>query len=723
LSERSKLFQIISTAAAVIVAALVAILLMGIATSKANSELLRNRILIERLHETLSSLKDAETGQRGFLLTGDENYLKPYNQGVAQAQGQLKNLAYRARAGELSSDEVNQLTSLADQKLDELKQTIGLRRTQGLPAALAVVETARGKDLMDQIRVQVARMTALADSRLATAHERVEGFVEFTRIVIGLSTLVTIMVLVWAYRRISEESRARELAALDLLRQKELLAVTLASIGDAVIVTDVAGRITFLNEVAEQLTGWRAGEAHGRPCSEIFHIINEESRQAVESPVEKVLRLGTVTGLANHTLLIRKDGAELPIDDSGSPIREGSGATRGAVLVFRDFSEHKASEKRLVETNRALQNANQAKDRFLAILSHELRTPLTPVLATLTTWETNNELPPLLLPDVQMMRRNVELEAHLIDDLLDVNRIVKGKLTLNLELVDLHELVRAVVRMLQSEINAKQLNIALNFGAARYYVKGDSARLQQVLGNILNNAAKFTGHDGHIAITSGDDVHGRIVLTFKDDGIGMTPEVLSGLFKPFEQGVDISNRFGGLGLGMTIAKALVDMHAGVLTAQSEGPGCGSAFTISLPSIQASTIKLSPPGTGAAGGRRTPQDVAILLVEDHQDSAEVVSRLLRIKGYEVETCGTVAEAEKAMDARQFNLLLSDIGLPDGSGVDLIRRVRQRSTIPAIALTGFGMDSDIASYREAGFDAHLTKPINFQKLEMIINQFFQ
>jgi PAS domain S-box-containing protein len=220
-----------------------------------------------------------------------------------------------------------------------------------------------------------------------------------------------------------------------------------------VIVTDTEGRITFLNEVAAKLTGWSFTEVQNQPCAKVFNIINESTRAAVESPVDKVLRQGTIIGLANHTLLIRRDGSEVPIDDSGAPIKEADGTVRGVVLIFRDFSNHKAAQNRLIEANNALEAANHAKDQFLAALSHELRTPLTPVLATLTSWEASDELPGPFVADVQMLRRNIELEARLIDDLLDLNRIVKGKLSLNLELVDAHELVGSVVTMLRSEIN------------------------------------------------------------------------------------------------------------------------------------------------------------------------------------------------------------------------------------------------------------------------------
>jgi PAS domain S-box-containing protein len=721
-SQRSKLATIILTAAGVMVASLMTILIMGIATTKANRELLHNRIVIDQLQETLSSLKDAETGQRGYLLTGDERYLQPYNETIARIQRDLLSLASMANAGDLPERNVNEVTDLTAQKLNELKQTIALRHSQQAQSALAIVQSDFGKHVMDAIRSQIGQMTATEESSLASAHRKVDAFVISSRIIIGLSTLLNLIVLAWAYRRIKDESLARETALVELRNQKELVEVTLSSIGDAVIVTDNNARITFLNRIAEQLTGWMSAQALTEPCTKVFRIINETSRQLVESPVDKVLRLGTIMGLANHTLLVRKDGTEVPIDDSGSPIRDANGTTRGVVLVFRDFSQHKAAENKLIEANRALESASRAKDQFLAALSHELRTPLTPVLATLTTWEASDELPASFLADVQMLRRNVELEARLIDDLLDLNRIIKGKLTLNLELVDAHELVEAVVTMLRSEINAKQLHVSMKLDATRHYVKGDPARLQQVFGNILNNAVKFTDRSGHVAIASGDDSEGRINLIFKDDGIGMSPEILGRLFQPFEQGADVTNRYGGLGLGMAISKALVDIHAGVLTAASDGHGHGAAFTVTLPSIQASTMKL-PMMTGAAGAnRRNTEGVSILLVEDHEDSAEVMSRLLRSKGYLVEKCATVAEAEKFMRDRQFNLLLSDIGLPDGTGIDLIREVRRHSTVPAIALTGFGMDQDISRYKEAGFDAHLTKPVNFQKLEMIINQFF-
>jgi PAS domain S-box-containing protein len=723
MSQRSKLAMIVGTTGAVVLLSLAAIYFMGRAAIDTNHDLLRYHIVIGELQGVLSTLKDAETGQRGYLLTGRENYLQPYNEAGERIHQGLQQLDEMAREGALTQGDVAKLSQLASEKLNELQQTILLRRSQGLQAALAIVMTDFGKNKMDSFRTQIANMTEAQESALLRANQRAVKFVYYRNLVTGFSTLLNLVVLVWAYRRIRDESAGRERARLEIVRQKDLLDVTLASIGDAVIVTDLEGKITFLNAVAEKLTGWSSVDALNRPCATIFNIINESTRELVESPVEKVLRVGTIVGLANHTVLIRKDGSEIPIDDSGAPIKEPDGTVRGVGLIFRDFSEQKAAQTKLLETNDALEAANQAKDQFLAALSHELRTPLTPVLATLTSWEASDELPASLHGDIQMLRRNVDLEARLIDDLLDLNRIVKGKLSLNLELLDVHELVESVVSMLRSEINAKQLNLSIGLIATRHYVTGDSARLQQVFGNILKNATKFSERGGNISIASTNDLDGRVNITFQDDGVGMTHETLNRLFQPFEQGADIG-RYGGLGLGMAISKSLVDTHAGLISAESDGLGLGAKFCVTLPSIHASTVQQSQVESDKSS-KNTPKNVgriSILLVEDHEDTAEVIGRLLRDSGHSVETCGTVAEAIHLAKEGKFNLLLSDIGLPGGTGIDLVRHIRQNLTIPAIALTGFGMDQDVARYKEAGFDAHLTKPINFQRLEMIINQFF-
>jgi CheY-like chemotaxis protein/two-component sensor histidine kinase len=318
-----------------------------------------------------------------------------------------------------------------------------------------------------------------------------------------------------------------------------------------------------------------------------------------------------------------------------------------------------------------------------------------------------------------MLRRNIELEARLIDDLLDLTRIAKGRIQLNNETVDVHDLLRSVQGICQSDLNAKQIRATVRLDAKHHYVHADSARMQQVFWNILRNAAKFTAERGEVEIVTSDDPSGRVRVTIIDNGIGMSLETLDRLFRPFEQGDDdISKRYGGLGLGMAISKALLDVQDGTIEAQSEGPGTGARFTVTMPTVPA----LRPAPTTPTGGRAAPMQPAlrILLVEDHIDTARAMSRLLRSLGHDVQTAGTVAAAVESMDGDRFNLIISDIGLPDGTGIDFIRRVRQRSDVPAIALTGFGMEDDINKCREAGFTVHLTKPVNFQKLELVVQQ---
>ena len=328
----------------------------------------------------------------------------------------------------------------------------------------------------------------------------------------------------------------REKMRAEVADQKELLEVTLKSIGDGVLVTDAESRITFMNATAENLTGWTNRDAQGQPCGTVFNIINETTRLLVESPVDKVLRLGAVVGLANHTVLIRKDGTEIPIDDSGAPIRSPQGGIRGVVLVFRDFSEHKKAGEELRKAKEDAEAANIAKDNFLANLSHELRTPLTPVAATLSMWESDHLVPDRLLPDLEMMRRNVNLEARLIDDLLDLTRIVRGKLTLTPEVADINDLIHSVAGMYQSEIQAKRLSLKMTPRAERHYVFADPARLQQVFWNVLKNATKFTAEGGHIEVTIQKPDTSRVEVIVRDDGIGMSAGSAGEAFPAFRAG-------------------------------------------------------------------------------------------------------------------------------------------------------------------------------------------
>ena len=711
---------------AVVVASTVVTFWFGNRVLRAHAREQLRRTAIARLDRLESLMKDAETGQRGFIITGNDTYLEPFRAATERLPDELEQLTAMSRVG-ASDRELARVRQLIEEKLAELRTTIELRRTQGFEAAVRVIEAGTGKRAMDDLRGEVERLkqqqlTALeVDVRFSdiTTKARTAVFV--------VCGILNILVFAWAYRRIVEALSQRDLAlteaktrGLQLQQQKDLLAVTLNSIGDCVIVTDTDGRIDFMNPIAENVTGWKLAEARGRATSEVFHIINEHTRQPVEHPVEKVMKHGLVVGLANHTLLIRKDGTEVPIDDSGAPIRDGNGTFCGVVLVFRDFSERKQAERELRVAKDAAESANKAKDQFLAMLSHELRTPLTPVLATLNLWETSQEIPETLHPDLHMLRRSIEMEARIIDDLLDLTRIERGMLSFSPETTDVHSIIRILVALSQSEFENKNLKVQMLLKAARHHVHTDSARLQQVLWNILRNAIKFTDDGGSITVATSDDAENNIEIAITDTGIGMSEETMSKLFIPFEQANSSrSPRYGGLGLGMAISSALVQLLKGELRVESRGLGRGSTFTVRFPTIDSAPERWEP--DDRLGNPK--ETVRILLVEDHADTARALSRLLQNRGFQINNVGSVTAALDCVAKGEFDLLLCDLGLPDGTGMDVVQMMRTTRDTPAIALTGFGMQQDVDRARQAGFDAHLTKPVNLQKLESTIWELLQ
>jgi PAS domain S-box-containing protein len=674
---------------------------------------------ISLLDDTLSMLKDCETGQRGYLLTGDPDYLQPYNDARAPLGDDLNKVDDLVNRGLIAQTDATRLHSLARERLDSLQRSIDMRTAGDVNGAVDLLNSNQGKQIMDQLRSLVADMVQGERSSLRAARQRSDQVTRWRSWTYAGLCMGVLAILASAFGRIRREMSASDAAARETQRQRDLLAVTLASIGDAVIVTDGAGRITFLNGVAEKLTGWTMAEAAGQPHAAVFRILSEDTQTPAPDPVDGVLRDGVVVGPANHTLLVGRNGAQTPIDHIGAPIRETDGAIRGVILVFRDFSEHKQAETKLKAAYESLESAGKAKDRFIATLSHELRTPLTPVLATLANWESDPNLPDNLRGQAQMLRRNVELEARLIDDLLDLTRIAKGKVPIQLETIDVHQTLEGVVTMNGSEINTRRIQVSMLLGAANHYVMADVARLQQIFWNVLKNAVKFTPEGGRITITTANDIPGQLRIQFDDNGIGMSPETLQRIFRPFEQGtLDMPRRYAGLGLGMAIAKALTDAQSGTITAASNGLGRGSTFVIAFPTIAAPAPRA--PHTQSSPPTPAGRPLRILLVEDHADTASVLRRLLAGQGHIVATAASVAQALALIRAEPFDILLSDIGLPDGTGIDLIRQARPAFTAPAIALTGFGMEDDVARCYDAGFNVHLTKPVNFQKLVSVIRE---
>jgi HAMP domain-containing protein/signal transduction histidine kinase len=371
----------------------------------------------------------------------------------------------------------------------------------------------------------------------------------------------------------------------------------------------------------------------------------------------------------------------------------------------------------LQKTNLELEEkarSNLAKDQFLAMLSHELRTPLTPVLASALALESEPELPTEIYESLRMIRRNVELEARLIDDLLDLTRIDRGKVQLNFEVVDAHTLLQNALEICQPEIDRKHLTPSLNLGAQKVHMRADSARLQQIFWNLINNAVKFTPPNGQITITTTNDSAGKLRAEIADTGMGIEPEALPKIFDAFEQGG--RTQLGGLGLGLAISKTLVEAHKGTITAQSAGRNKGSMFTLVFPTCEKVEAQIAPTVSPRLPER---QPMRILLVEDHEDTNRSLTNLLRRRGYHVQSALNFQSAVNLGETEQFDVLISDLALPDGSGIDLMQKLSSKPLL-AIALTGFGMETDIRKSHEAGFQHHLVKPIDLNKLDSLIQE---
>jgi PAS domain S-box-containing protein len=409
-------------------------------------------------------------------------------------------------------------------------------------------------------------------------------------------------------------------------------------------------------------------------------------------------------------------------DESGTPVR-----MLGAMLDVTDRHQAEEERARLLDRESAAraeaEAANEAKDHFLATLSHELRTPLTPVLLLASGLAGDERLPAELRRPLDMIRRNVELEARLIDDLLDLTRITRGKLDLRLEVTDARKVVEHTIEICcEREAAAGRLRVSAELAAADHRLWADPPRLTQVLWNLLSNAVKFTPVGGTIAVRSWSEP-GSLVIQVADSGIGIDAAAMPHIFDAFEQGrIRSPRRTGGLGLGLAISKAITEMHGGTLTAASPGRGQGSTFTLCLPCDRAAAGIPDAREPEIENPKSKIQNLRILLVEDHPDTAEAMAELLSLNGHRVTTAGSVAEALATAAGADgaFDFVISDLGLPDGSGLDLMRELSARHGLRGIALSGYGMEDDIRQSLEAGFLKHLTKPVNLPVLQATLRE---
>jgi PAS domain S-box-containing protein len=512
---------------------------------------------------------------------------------------------------------------------------------------------------------------------------------------------------VWSFRDIT----AQKQADFALRQQREWFEVTLGSIGDAVITTDMRAKVTYLNPVAEELTGWTSAEARGAPLEQVFRIVNEYTGQEVENPIGKVLREGTIVGLANHTALLARDGRQIPIEDSAAPIRDAAGVVSGAVMVFHDVSVRRTAEE-------ALRDADRRKDEFLATLAHELRNPLAPIRQAARISKAPNATEAQKRWSHDVIERQVHHMSLLLDDLLDISRVTRGILVLRKQPTDLTSMIDAAVETARPSIDAKRHNLRLQIPTEPLQFMADPLRMAQVLSNLLTNAAKYTDPEGTILLAATCELQ-EVVIRVSDNGVGIAADALPEIFEMFAQVHATRDRSeGGLGIGLALTRGLVELHGGKIEVRSAGLGRGSEFTVRLPCAvtaepggQRQSVSESP----AARSRR------ILIADDNRDSAETLAALLRMQGHQVTIVHDGPAAVGAFTDLAADVVVLDIGMPGLDGYEVaqkMRRSRPAAALTLIAVTGWGQEHDKERAFAAGFDYHLTKPVDFDRLAQLV-----
>jgi two-component system CheB/CheR fusion protein len=478
-------------------------------------------------------------------------------------------------------------------------------------------------------------------------------------------------------------------------------------------------RLLRVNDRFCSLTGYSRDQLLGLNVLELTHP-EDRDREIVE---REELLAEQRSYYEVEKRYIRQDGSIVWVNVSVTAVKDADGRPVCVAAVIQDISDRKRVEQdreALLKSEQAAraaaEHASQAKDQFLAALSHELRTPLTPVLLTTSLLEAQQDLPPQVRQDLAVIRRNVELEARLIDDLLDLTRVARGKLQLHREVTDAHVLLQNAAEVCR---HAPGGRIELQLPAERFTVNVDSARFQQVFWNLLNNAKKFTSEDGRIVVRSSnpDDQTLRIEVT--DNGSGVDPHLLPNIFDAFVQGGMEGRPKSGLGLGLAICQAIVNAHRGSISASSEGKGKGATFCVEIPTVVAAEHSGDRPAAGLVDFTNAEaRSLSILLVEDNLSTLGIMHRLLVGMGHRVSPASTVQGALELAEREKHDLLVSDLGLPDGTGYELMQTLRERYRVTGVALSGYGMEEDIRRSLEAGFAEHLTKPIDLPRLKQCL-----
>lgn len=662
------------------------------------------------LRDTYSLIQDMETGQRGYVVTQQGDYLDQYLTASEQLSAALAELKERDGSELDHGAWFREFSDLVEKRERELRETVQLMNAGQHEEALATILQGNGRQYMNAIRGAVAERQSRDLGRLRLVRDAIVAALERTALMGTGAALLGLGIIGVSFYRMRSELTARQALLDDLHRQREELRVTLFSIGDGVITTDASGRVQSLNGMAEQLTGWSNQDAEGRPLEAVFELVQEADRQRVENPATKALRDAKTVGLTNHAILVARDGTERAIDDSAAPIRSADGQLLGAVLVFRDVTAQRQAQSTLLESQRR-------KDEFLAMLAHELRNPLAGIL-------TGVQVLRVLRPegDAAKMQAVIERQAahmaRMVDDLLDTSRFACGKLVLRREHLDLREVVRETVDDYGNSQLTEDCELTCDLPDEEAWVWGDRTRLAQAIANLIHNSCKFGDGPNKVCVALRIDSAANVAeISVTDQGIGMDRETLARVFQPFMQADNSVERSrGGLGLGLALVHALVTLHDGQVFAHSEGLGQGCRFTIRLPL----SLRPMPEHPVAAIGSTEPRRV--LIIDDRRDAVMPLEKILQLKGHQVRIA---ADGPAGLElARSFapEIVLCDIGLPAGmDGYEVARAMRgdaRLANVYLVAITGYGQVEDRQLAQAVGFDYHLTKPVGKDELLQVV-----
>jgi PAS domain S-box-containing protein len=498
--------------------------------------------------------------------------------------------------------------------------------------------------------------------------------------------------------RVAERTAELERTLRLRIASEARLAVTLRSIGEGVVATDARGVVTLFNRTAETLTGSRAEEAIGRAVTDVVHVLDDGTGQPAPLPVGRVLDEAVPVGPGHHVLVAR-DGSQRPVTSTLAPIREASGPTVGLVLVFGDRTEERRAEE-------ALREADRRKNQFISLLSHELRNPLAAIRSSLYLLEHAPGDSEGASRAREVVHRQTEHLTRLVEDLLDVTRIAQGKIELRRGPVDVGLLARSACDDYALAFKERGIELRCEPLCSDAWIDADERRIAQVLGNLLHNAAKFTRDGGHVVVAAGGSGE-QAEIRVRDDGVGISPELLPRLFEPFVQADGVARTKGGLGLGLALTRRLVELHGGSVRAHSEGPDRGAEFVLTFP-LAPAPERPAPPAAAPAP-RGAPSTV--LIIEDDRDTARSIAEVLKLEGHRVHVVSTGrAGIAKAREVRP-EVVLCDIGLPDVDGYEVARALRADGALASthlVALSGHALPEDRQRAAEAGFDEHISKP---------------